>query len=139
MPKVGASPGGAPSLLAPASRSPFDTSDTSRSLLVFSVSIRLTPFSHKPLSGALLEAVSKPYSERVRHQQHHPGHHDAGRGGVLEDLLRAADPIVYLGGQRHVAVERAGGDVGLVEGDPDYQYRRGLADGPRERQDDASE
>src|SRR5215204_796504 len=137
MPRVGASPGGAPSLLAPASRSPFDTSDTSLSLLVFSVSIRLTPFSHRPLSGALLVVVSKPDRERVRHQQHHHRHDDARRGGVLEDLLRAADPVVYLGGQRHVAVERAGGDVGLVQRDPDYQYGGGLADGPGERQDNA--
>src|SRR5919107_5116232 len=137
MPRVGASPGGAPSSLCRVSRWFFDTPDNLSSSLTFSVSIRLTPFLRIDSLRTLLVTASQPDRERIRHQQHRHGHDDARGGGALEDLLRAADPVVYLGGQRHVAIERPRGDVGLVERDPDDQDGRGLAHGPRERQDDA--
>src|SRR5215212_913362 len=126
--------GAPPSALAPspprrASRWSPDTSDNPCSSLIFCVPMRLTPLSYtnsyqqrdKPPSRTPLVAVPEPDRERVRKQEHRHGDDDAGRGGVLEDLLRAADPIVNLGGKRHVTVEGATGDVGLVERDPDYQ------------------
>src|SRR5215212_11488361 len=123
--------GAPPSALAPspprrASRWSPDTSDNPCSSLIFCVPMRLTPLSYtnsyqqrdKPPSRTPLVAVPEPDRERVRKQEHRHGDDDAGRGGVLEDLLRAADPIVNLGGKRHVTVEGATGDVGLVERTP---------------------
>src|SRR5215213_11633323 len=113
MPRVRSPPEGAPSPLCLRSRCSLDTSDIFRSLPVFST--RLSTFlPDKPPLRTLLVPVSQPDRERVRQEQHRHYNDYACRGGILEDLLRTADPVVDLGGQRHVAVERAGGDVCLV-------------------------
>src|SRR5215208_7898973 len=104
MPRVRPSPESAPSPFCLTSRCSLDTSDTFRSLPVFST--RLSPHFRIALH-TLLVPVSQPDRERVRHKQYCHCNHYACRGGILEDLLRTADPVVDLGWQRHVAVERS--------------------------------
>src|ERR671914_2020270 len=107
MPRVEPSPEGVPSLLCSTPRCSSESSDTLRSLLALSVSTKLAPSFFACSSNTLLISVAQHDGRRVRQQQHHHDYHYPRCGGVLEDLLRAADPVVDLGGQRHVAVERA--------------------------------
>src|SRR3712207_7271680 len=103
MPRAKFSTAGASSVTSLVSRLPFEISDNLRSSLVFPNSTKLSPSCLACSSGASLVPVPQYDGHRIRQQQHHHNYHYRRCGGVLEDLLRTADPVVYLGWHRHVA------------------------------------
>src|SRR5215217_2020399 len=87
--------------------------------------------------AAPLVLVPQDYGDRVRQQQHDHQDDYPGGGVCLERLLRSADEVEDLDGERAVTAKRAVGGEGYKGRGPDDDQGRRLADGAREREDRA--